>query len=53
MNKLLMKKILRINLLMQKNFENVIKNYPNTEYAIDAEFKIDLINDILHQKKCI
>ena len=31
----------------------LIKNYPNTEYALDAEFKIDLINDILLQKKCI
>ena len=32
------------------NFSFIIKNYPNTEYALDAEFKIDLINDILASK---
>ena len=25
--------------------------YPNTEYALDAEFKLDLINDILASKE--
>jgi len=35
----------------KKNFEYLIKNYPNTEYALDAEFKIDLINDILASKE--
>ena len=35
----------------KKNFNILIKNYPNTEYAIDAEFKIDLINDILAAKE--
>tara|TARA_B100000965_G_scaffold402707_1_gene429248 strand:+ start:161 stop:1009 length:849 start_codon:yes stop_codon:yes gene_type:complete len=35
----------------KKNFNIVISNYPNTEYAIDAEFKIDLINDILAAKE--
>ncbi len=35
----------------KKNFNIIIKNYPNTEYAIDAEFKIDLINDILAAKE--
>ena len=32
-------------------FQTLIKNFPNTEYAIDAEFKIDLINDILASKE--
>ena len=36
---------------MQKKFLIIIKNYPNTEYALDAEFKIDLINDILASKE--
>ena len=35
----------------KKNFEFVIKNFPNTEYALDAEFKIELINDILASKE--
>ena len=35
----------------KKKFEFIIKNYPNTEYAIDADFKIDLINDILASKE--
>ena len=38
-------------LLAKKNFEKVIKKYPNTEYAVDSEFKIDLINDILASKE--
>ena len=37
----------------KENFNIIIKNYPNTEYAIDAEFKVDLIDDILAIKKCI
>jgi len=32
-------------------FETLIEKFPNTEYAIDAEFKIDLINDILASKE--
>ena len=35
----------------KKNFDNLIKKFPNTEYAIDGEFKIDLINDILASKE--
>ncbi len=35
----------------KKNFEIVIKKFPNTEYALDSEFKIDLINDILASKE--
>ena len=32
-------------------FEYVISAYPNTEYSIDASFKIELINDILAAKE--
>tara|TARA_B100001175_G_C19503314_1_gene639428 strand:+ start:680 stop:1528 length:849 start_codon:yes stop_codon:yes gene_type:complete len=35
----------------KKEFEFVKKNYPNTEYSIDSDFKIDLINDILASKE--
>ncbi len=32
-------------------FDFIISEYPNTEYSSDAEFKIDLINDILASKE--
>ena len=32
-------------------FELLINNFPETEYSIDAKFKIDLINDILAAKE--
>ena len=32
-------------------FEYLNLNYPNTEYSIDASFKIELINDILASKE--
>ncbi len=35
----------------KKNFKILINNFPDTEYALDAEFKIDLINDILASKE--
>ena len=35
----------------KESFENVINNFPNTEYANDSTFKIDLINDILASKE--
>ena len=35
----------------KKNFNIILNNYPDTEYAIDAEFKIDLIDDILAAKE--
>ena len=35
----------------KNTFELLIKRFPNTEYAIDAEFKLDLINDILASKE--
>ena len=39
-------------LILSKNeFNFVIKNFPNTDYAYDSKFKIDLINDILAAKE--
>tara|TARA_B100000963_G_scaffold361265_1_gene395834 strand:+ start:57 stop:887 length:831 start_codon:yes stop_codon:yes gene_type:complete len=35
----------------KKSFKFLISNYPNTEYSLDAEFKLDLINDILASKE--
>ena len=32
-------------------FKKVINEYPNTEYALDSQFKLDLINDILASKE--
>ncbi len=45
------KKDLQSILLAKKHFNEVLKNYPNTEYALDSEFKLDLINDILASKE--
>ena len=45
------KKDLQSILFAKKNFVRVLKNFPNTEYALDSEFKIDLINDILAAKE--
>ena len=35
----------------KKTFEIILKRYPNTDYALDAEFKMGLINDILASKE--
>ena len=35
----------------KKQFLFVIENFPNTEFALDSEFKLDLINDILASKE--
>ena len=32
-------------------FLRILNNYPNTDFAIDAQFKLDLINDILAAKE--
>tara|TARA_B100000900_G_scaffold103193_1_gene85514 strand:- start:756 stop:1598 length:843 start_codon:yes stop_codon:yes gene_type:complete len=45
------KKDLQAIVKAKDSFSYIIKNYPNTEYALDAEFKIDLINDILAAKE--
>ena len=35
----------------EKYFKIIIKNYPNTEFAIDSEFKLELIQEILASKE--
>ena len=45
------KKDLRSILDSKKQFEIIIKEYPTTEFAIDAKFKIDLITEILAGKE--
>jgi outer membrane protein assembly factor BamD len=35
----------------KKIFDTILLDYPNTEYAYDAQFKIDLINDLLASKE--
>ena len=45
------KKDLRSITKAKKNFNIILRDHSNTEYAIDAEFKIDLINDILAAKE--
>jgi outer membrane protein assembly factor BamD len=45
------KKDLKSILDSKKQFEFIIKNYPSTEFAMDAKFKIDLINEILAAKE--
>tara|TARA_Y100000817_G_C16722886_1_gene484429 strand:+ start:24 stop:863 length:840 start_codon:yes stop_codon:yes gene_type:complete len=32
-------------------FEIIIKNYPNTEFALDSEFKLELIEELLASKE--
>ena len=45
------KKDLKAILNSKEQFETIIKEYPGTEFAIDAKFKIDLINEILAAKE--
>ena len=45
------KKDLQFLLKAKSNFLFISKNYPNTDYAIDASFKLDLINDVLASKE--
>jgi len=35
----------------KEKFELIIENYPNTDFALDSKFKLDLINDILASKE--
>tara|TARA_Y100000590_G_scaffold458107_1_gene612124 strand:+ start:19 stop:864 length:846 start_codon:yes stop_codon:yes gene_type:complete len=35
----------------KKYFEFLINNYPNTDYAIDSKFKLELINEVLASKE--
>ena len=45
------KKDLQSIIEAKKTFQIIVKNYPNTEYGLDSEFKIDLIDDILAAKE--
>jgi outer membrane protein assembly factor BamD len=35
----------------KENFTIVVNKFPDTEYALDSEFKLDLINDVLASKE--
>jgi outer membrane protein assembly factor BamD len=35
----------------RSKFNYILKNYPNTDFALDSKFKLDLINDILAAKE--
>ena len=45
------KKDLQSIIKSKKYFNYVIKNFPDSEYALDSEFKLDLINDLLASKE--
>ena len=45
------KKDLQALIKAKENFKYIIREYPSSEYALDASFKIDLINDILAAKQ--
>ena len=45
------KKDLQSIIKAKEYFKIVSKNYPNTNYSIDAEYKIDLVNDTLASKE--
>ena len=45
------KKDLKSILNSKEQFELIIKDYPNSEFAMDANFKIDLINEVLAAKE--
>ena len=35
----------------KEKFVFILKNYPNTDFALDAKFKVGLINDIIASKE--
>ena len=45
------KKDLQAILKAKESFLFILENYPNSEFALDVEFKINLINDILAAKE--
>ena len=45
------KKDLESIIKAEETFNYVITNFPQTEYSLDSEFKLDLINDILASKE--
>ncbi len=45
------KKDLRTIIKAKENFNIVVEKFPNTDFALDAEYKLDLIEDILASKE--
>ncbi len=45
------KKDLEPLLLSKKRFEFIVQNYPNTDFAQDAQYKINLIKDVMASKE--
>ncbi len=45
------KKDLKSIMMSRAKFEYVVNNFPDTDYALDAKFKLDLISDILASKE--
>ena len=45
------KKDLQSIIKAKEKFTFIVNNFPNTEYKLDAEFKLDLINEILASKE--
>ena len=35
----------------KKQFEYIVKNYPNTDFSLDSKFKLDLINEMIASKE--
>ena len=44
-------KDLRPLLVAKKNFKYLLNNFPETDYALDAKFKVQLIDDVLAAKE--
>ena len=44
-------KDLKSIIVSKDKFEQLIKKFPNAEYSLDAEFKLNLINDLLAAKE--
>ena len=47
------KKDLRPLIRAKEYFNLIIMNYPETDYALDAKYKLELIDEMLAAKKCI
>ncbi len=45
------KKDLRPLVMAEEKFKFIEKNYPNTDFALDSSYKLDLINDYLASKE--
>jgi len=45
------KKDLKSIIMSKKKFNYVVQTFPDTDYALDASFKLDLINNILASKE--